>query len=112
MYAGSVIESFAPVFQFLTIGGQCRTACRTFSTNKAVSRRNAGLFRVDTQQINQRENKHPDEIDEVPVKAAHFDVVGGPLALAVSRANNCEISDADCDVQHVQPGEAEECPAE
>src|ERR1700756_5104152 len=48
----------------------------------------------------------------MPVQAAHFDVVGSPLALAVACTNYAEISDANRDVQHVQPGEAEESAAE
>jgi hypothetical protein len=111
MYAGSVIESFAPVFQFLFLGGKAAPLIVLSAPMKACPDE-VRLLRVDAQQIDQREYEHPDEIDEVPVQAAHFDVVGRPLSLAVSRANNCEISDPDRHVQHVQTSEPEESAAE
>ena len=36
----------------------------------------SGRPKFDRHQINHRENKHPDQIDEVPVQAAHLDVIG------------------------------------
>ena len=56
--------------------------------------------------VNQRENKHPDEVDEVPVKSADLDVF--VLQLIDSRSNYRQVNRARSDVEHVQSGNGEE----
>ena len=63
-------------------------------------------------QIDQREDKHPDEIDKVPLQAADFDVVSVVFPATESNGHKGEVDDADCYVRHVQTRETEETRAE
>src|SRR5580700_8272993 len=63
-------------------------------------------------QINQREHKHPDQVDKVPVEAVDFDVLCGKLAAPVPHGHDSQVDHADHHVGHVQSGDAEEHGAE
>src|SRR5450755_3885635 len=69
------------------------------------------LLRIHAQQINHGENKHPDEVNEVPVEAAHFHVLGCVLPFSKTPSDDGEVRDADGDVDHVKSGEAKKCAA-
>src|SRR3954454_24092239 len=66
-------------------------------------------------QVHDRENHDPDDVDEVPVEAGHFDrlgVLGGQLALHRPLIKREEPEDPDRDVGAVQTGHHEERAAE
>jgi hypothetical protein len=65
------------------------------------------LLRIHAQQINHGKNEHPNEINEMPVQAAHFHMLGGVLPFSKTPGDDCQISDTDRDVKHVKAGEAE-----
>ena len=59
-------------------------------------------------QVNQREHKHPNQVNEVPVQAVDFDIFGGKLSAAVANRDDPQVNDADHYVCHVQTGDSEE----
>src|SRR3982751_2867054 len=61
---------------------------------------------INREQIYQREDEHPDEVNEVPVEAAHFNVICCELSYA--RRDHAQVADAREDVKHMKPGDAEE----
>src|SRR5437870_9462707 len=63
-------------------------------------------------QVYQREDEHPDQVDEVPVEAGDFDVFVLELTAADGEGHDAEVDHADDDVRHVQAGDAEEGGAE
>src|SRR6266704_2116740 len=63
-------------------------------------------------QIYQREDEHPDQIDEMPVKTANLDILVLEFAAPDSKRDNAEVDHADHHVRHVQSGEGEESAAE
>src|SRR5438876_12377867 len=81
------------------------------STCSVCSLMSAPLY-FGRHQVNQRENEHPDQIDEVPVETGHFDILGLKLAAHDRLADDAEIDQTDDDVGHVQSGNREECGAE
>src|SRR5690242_12273444 len=65
--------------------------------------------------VEDREERDPDDIDEVPVERSGFDrfvVVGGELAAHASDEDDGHEDDAAGDVRAVEPGEREEGGAE
>src|ERR1700685_3215193 len=69
------------------------------------------LLRIHAQQINHGENEHPNEVNEMPVEAAHFHVLGRVLPFSKTPGDDCTICDADRYVKHVKAGKAEKCAA-
>src|SRR5271170_7150982 len=67
---------------------------------------------IYAQQIQHRENEHPDQVNKMPVQAAYLDMIGRPLALVEAPADGCKVENTDGDVKHVQPGEPEESSSE
>src|SRR5687767_10307537 len=61
---------------------------------------------VNRHDVDQRENKHPDEVDEVPVQAADFDVF--MFEFFDAGRYDREINHTSCNVKHVQAGNREE----
>ena len=61
---------------------------------------------IHRQDVNQREHKHPDQIDKVPVEAADLDVF--VLHFLDPRGNDSQINNSGGDVKHVQAGDGEE----
>src|SRR5271156_2060909 len=49
------------------------------------------LLRIHAQQINHGENKHPDQVNEMPIKAAHFHVLGCVLPFSKAPSDDREI---------------------
>ena len=72
-----------------------------------TSQVSAGINRHD---VNQRENKHPNEVDEVPVKAADLNIF--MLQLLDSPGNHRQVNCAGGDVEHVQSGDSEKSSTE
>ena len=64
---------------------------------------------VDGHDVDQREHKHPDQIDKVPVETADLHVFVFQLLYA---RDYREINGAGGDVKHVQAGDREEGGAE
>src|SRR5271155_1670014 len=69
------------------------------------------LLRIHAQQINHGENKHPDEVNEVPIQATHFHVLGCVFSFSKTPSDDGEIRDTDCYVEHVEAGKAEKSAA-
>src|SRR5215469_17672506 len=63
-------------------------------------------------QIDQRENEHPDQIDEVPVQAADLDVLRLELTSEHRLADDTQVNHAEYDVRHMQSRERKERAAE
>src|SRR6185369_13390250 len=61
---------------------------------------------INGQQIDQRKDEHPHQVDKVPVEPADFHVF---FHLLDSRHHDAQIADAGQDVKHVKAGDAEEC---
>src|ERR1039458_6129466 len=59
-------------------------------------------------EVEQGHDKHPDDIDEVPVEGPDFDVLGGVTSGFVSQPDDGESDDATDNVQHVQSGDGKE----
>src|SRR5229473_1882696 len=62
------------------------------------------LARIDRQYINHREDKHPDQIDKVPVEPADLYVF--MLEFVDPSSHHQQIDTAGEDVKHVQGGDA------
>src|SRR5512134_1810620 len=67
------------------------------------------LSGLDRQQVDQRKDEHPDEIDEMPVEAADLDVLA---RRAPPQRDYRQVDHARQDVKHVQAGDPEEGRAE
>ena len=66
-------------------------------------------LRIDRQQINHRENKHPNQIDKVPVQAADLDVF--VFQFLDSSRDYKQVNAAREHVEHVHARDAKErCP--
>ena len=62
----------------------------------------------EVRKIDHRHDKHPNEIDEVPVQAHGLDVAWRQPAAPILGANDQHGNDADDHVQQVKSGNAEE----
>jgi hypothetical protein len=62
----------------------------------------------EIQKIDQRDDEHPNQIYEVPVKAQYFNVIGIVAAALVTYAYNDQSDYAAGDVGEVQARNAEE----
>src|SRR5258706_6269506 len=71
-----------------------------------------GSSKLGGHQINQRENEHPDQIDEVPVEPRHLDILILELAARYPDRNDGEVDDPDHYVRHMKPSDPEESRAE
>src|SRR5580692_11872131 len=60
------------------------------------------------QQVDQRYNKHPDQIHKVPVKARDFKIVGIVTTSLVAQSNHYQRNDAAGHMEQVQARDAEE----
>src|SRR6476661_1920886 len=60
--------------------------------------------------VYQREHKHPDEVDEVPVQATDLDIF--VLQFVDARRDYAQIDGARSNVEHVQTGDGKKCRAE
>src|SRR6058998_1151296 len=58
-------------------------------------------------EIYHRENEHPDQVDEVPVKTARFHVLRRKLRPAKSGGDDPQVQGPDSHVRHVKAGQAE-----
>src|SRR5581483_2510859 len=85
----------------------CRASRPGTPSGRARSARSWSSF-ISLQQIEHRVEEHPDDVDEVPVEAAHLDgcVVGGTEARRVAPEPQHD-GDADAQVNRVQPGHRE-----
>src|ERR1017187_2416600 len=63
-------------------------------------------------QIDQREDEHPHQVDEVPVEAADFHVLRFELAARHPLRDDREINQPDDHVGHVQPRQRKKSAAE
>src|SRR5260370_42535293 len=61
----------------------------------------------EIQKVNQRYDKHPNYIYEVPVKAQNLDVIRIVAATLVAHTHNDQSDYADCNVREVQAGDTE-----
>src|SRR2546427_4291847 len=64
------------------------------------------------QQVDQRKDEHPHQIDEMPVQAGRFDVAGVEPPAPEAEGDDADDDDTGDHVQQVQPGNAEERGAE
>src|SRR6185295_13421324 len=61
------------------------------------------LLRINRQQIDQRENKHPDQIDEVPLQTADLDIF--VVQFVDAAGDDQKINASREDVEHVHAGD-------
>src|SRR5882762_5853955 len=65
----------------------------------------------EIQQVNQRHNKHPDQIHEVPVKPQNLDIIRIVAAAPVAHAHNKQSDHTARNVRKMQARDAEKrCP--
>src|SRR5947208_7514449 len=64
------------------------------------------------QKIDQRHHEHPNDINEVPIKAKDFKVMGFLAAALISDSDNNQNDYASGDMRKVQPGDAKMCRSE
>src|SRR5690349_2580727 len=86
--------------------------CSTSSVNALMTVPRNAFSDLGGHQVDQREDEHPDQVDEVPVEAADFHVLGFELAAPDSNRNDTEVDEADDHVGHVEAGQREEGSAE
>ena len=67
---------------------------------------------LDGKQIDKGKDKHPDQVNKVPVKATHFDVFSAKTAPRNPKGHGGQVEDASCDVEHVDSRQAKESGAE
>src|SRR5579872_3132344 len=70
------------------------------------------LLNLGRHQIHQRENEHPNQIDEVPIEAADLNILILELTAPHGEGDDAQVNDADDDVRHVQTGEGKKRAAE
>src|SRR5262245_39585292 len=95
----------------LLLPAKCSSACAcafiSLSLRGSVPARGGqNVVHVNRHDVDQRENKHPDEVNEVPVQAANLHVFVFQLLYATR--DDEEVNQAGRDVKHVQASDREE----
>src|SRR6266480_2321649 len=90
------------VLKSLLLPAKCSSACALILASSARNHLGNSV-NVDRHDVNQREHKHPDQINKVPIEAADLNVF--VFQFLDPRRYDAKVEGTGQNVEHVQPGD-------